>query len=304
MKSVSISDTPSRTTGATAQRTGDERVQTITTSVGPIQYYDTGSGPALLFVHGLFTNMHLWRKIIPELSRHFRCIVPTLPFGGHSLPVRDDVDLSPPALAALIFELIETLQPGEVTIVANDTGGALTQLALASRPDHPAIRGVVFTNCDAFEVFPPRRFVYLRWIAHLPVIPTLLAYQMRLDVIRRLPIAMGGLTRYRIPSDVLDLYLRPFVTDRRIRDNTLRTLRDVRPRYTVEAARSLHKFEKPVMLAWAPEDRLFPLSLARRLDAIFPNSRIELISDSGTFISEDQPEALIRVITNFVTTRS
>jgi pimeloyl-ACP methyl ester carboxylesterase len=269
-------------------------------STGPVQYYEAGTGEALLFVHGLFTNLHLWRKVVPALSAHYRCIVPTLPFGAHSLPVHEDADLSPPALGRLIFELIERLNLRDVTLIGNDTGGALIQLALAERPNDPAIRRVVLTNCDAFDVFPPRRFAYLRVVAHLPIVPDILAFQMRLDFVRRLPIALGSLTKYRIPSEILDLYLRPFVTDRRIRKDTVRILRDIRSHYTQTAAHKLAAVRCPVLLAWAPEDRLFPLRLAEGLAAIFPDSRVVFIADSGTFIMEDQPEELVRIVREFV----
>ena len=209
-------------------------------------------------------------------------------------------DLSPPALAALIFELIDGLKLNDVTIIANDTGGALTQIALAEQSDHPAVARLILTNCDAFEVFPPAVFVYLRWIARLPVLPTLLAWQMRLDFVRRLPLALGWLTKHRVPAGVLDFYTDPFVKNRAVRRNTTKILRDIRPKYTQAAARELHRFTKPVLFAWAPEDRLFPRSLAERLHAIFPDSRIVDIPDSGCFIAEDQPQALAAEVRKFV----
>ncbi len=277
----------------------DAQIRTLQTSVGPLEYCDIGTGSPLLFVHGLFTNMYLWRKIVPELSKFYRCIVPTLPFGGHTLPVRDDADLSPPALAGLLFEIIEQLELSDTTIIANDTGGALTQLALAERPEHPAIGRVIFTNCDAFEVFPPARFVYLRWLAHIPFAPTLLAFQMRLDLVRRLPIALGGLTKYRLSRETLERYAGPFAKNPRSRKNTTKILRDIRPHYTLEAAHKLSAFRRPVLFAWAPEDRLFPLSLAERLAAVFPESEIKVVADSGAFIPEDQPEALVSLVREF-----
>ncbi|MEQ9362620.1 MAG: alpha/beta fold hydrolase [Leptospirales bacterium] len=279
-------------------------IRTLETSVGTLQYYETGAGAPLLFVHGLFTNMHLWRKIVPELSRDYRCIVPTLPFGAHSVPVRDDVDLSPPALAGLLFEIIAGLGLKDVTLLANDTGGALTQLALAERPDHPAIAGAIFTNCDAFEVFPPARFLYLRWISYLPLIPTLLAWQMRFDIVRRLPIALGGLTKYRLSRESLEEYAGPFSKNARIRNNTTKIMRDIHPRYTRAAAKKLSSFRRPVLLAWAPEDKLFPLRLAEGLNDLFAESEIKLVADSGAFIPEDQPAALIAIVREFKATRA
>jgi pimeloyl-ACP methyl ester carboxylesterase len=65
-------------------------------------------------------------------------------------------DLSPPGLAAMIAEFIEQLQLREVTVVGNDTGGALCQILCANHPE--LIERLVLTNCDAFEHFPPIAF--------------------------------------------------------------------------------------------------------------------------------------------------
>lgn len=55
-----------------------------------------------------------------------------------------------------------------------------------------------------------------------------------------------------------------------------------------------------VLLAWAPEEKLFPISLAHRLQERLPNSTLRTIDDSYTFVPEDQPEELVKLILEFV----
>ena len=44
-------------------------------SAGPVEYTDTGGdGPVLLFVHGLLMSGTVWRKILDDLGRDFRCV--------------------------------------------------------------------------------------------------------------------------------------------------------------------------------------------------------------------------------------
>jgi pimeloyl-ACP methyl ester carboxylesterase len=73
----------------------------------------------------------------------------------------------------------------------------------------------------------------------------------------------------------------------------------VSPRYTNAAAEKLRTFDRPVLLAWAPEDRFFPLEDARRLAELFPDARIEEIADSYTFVSEDQPDRIAELVGAF-----
>jgi pimeloyl-ACP methyl ester carboxylesterase len=50
---------------------------------------------------------------------------------------------------------------------------------------------------------------------------------------------------------------------------------------------------------WATEDRVFPVSDARRLTELIPDARLELIEDSHTYIPEDQPDRLVEALVKF-----
>ena len=54
-----------------------------------------------------------------------------------------------------------------------------------------------------------------------------------------------------------------------------------------------------MLLAWAAEDRLFPLELAHRLAALLPHATVVTIQDSYTFVPEDQPELLAQLVVDF-----
>jgi pimeloyl-ACP methyl ester carboxylesterase len=276
------------------------RMNEIELTAGTIRYRDTGSGPPLVFVHGLLVDGTLWRKVTPALEGRFRCIVPDLPLGSHTVPMKADADLTPPGLARVIGELIERLDLRDVTIVANDTGGALTQILLASG-DTERIGRVVLTPSDAFDNFFPPMFRPLQWLAHVPGAVNAVIQTLRAPALRRLPLAYGWLAKRRIPNDVTRAWVRPCQTDRGVRRDTARVLKSVSSRYTKEAAERLPSFGRPVLLAWAPEDRFFPLEHARRLAELFPDARVEEIADSWTFVPEDQPERLAELVAGFAT---
>jgi pimeloyl-ACP methyl ester carboxylesterase len=74
----------------------------------------------------------------------------------------------------------------------------------------------------------------------------------------------------------------------------------VNNRYTLEAAEKLGDFDKPVLLAWADHDKVFPRKLAERLEQVLPNARLETVENSRAFVPEDQPERLAELILDFV----
>jgi len=77
-------------------------------------------------------------------------------------------------------------------------------------------------------------------------------------------------------------------------------MKDISPKYTMAAAQKFGEFERPVLIAWAKEDRILPVRDAVRLSETFPNARLELIEDSYTFVPEDQPARLASLIASFI----
>ncbi len=265
-----------------------------------IGYHDRGEGAPVVFVHGLLVNADLWRNVIPDvIEAGMRCIAPDWPLGAHETPMPNVVDLSPPGVARMLAGLMTALDLQDVTLVANDTGGALAQVLMASSMSHNRVQRVVLTPCDSFECFFPPVFNYLPRAALLPGAMWLLAQALRPHVLHRLPLTFGWLAKRPIPVDVMNSYLAPSRADPRIRRDLAHFLRGVHKRHTLNAARELHRFTAPVLLAWAAEDRLFPLSHAHRLAEILPNARVEAIPDSYTFVPEDQPTHLARLIIDF-----
>src|SRR5215831_15818835 len=98
----------------------------IELSAGTLDYEDTGdAGPVIVFLHGLMMEASLWTPTVADLSSRYRCVVPTLPLGAHRHAVRPDADVSLPGQARLVAEFLDRLGLTDVTLVGNDTGGAI-----------------------------------------------------------------------------------------------------------------------------------------------------------------------------------
>lgn len=277
-------------------------VNKVNLSAGPINYRDSGSGPPVVFVHGLLVNGTLWRKVVPPLEGKARCIVPDWPLGSHPEPMNADADLSPRGVARLVDAFLAALDLDDVTLVANDTGGAITQLLITEQPGR--VGRVVLTSCDCFDRFPPPIFRPLTLSARLPPLLNGAAQSMRLAPLRRLPIAFGWATERPIPDDVTGAWMRPVATDKRIRRDAAKHLRALDPKDTLAAADRLGSFDKPAIVAWGAQDRFFPVDYGRRLAERLPKGRFELIEGSGAFVPEDQPERVAELIGELVGPRS
>jgi pimeloyl-ACP methyl ester carboxylesterase len=270
---------------------------TVALPPGEVEYQDVGTGPPVVLLHGLLVDGSLWRSVVPLLARDHRVIVPELPLGCHRLPLRPDAPLAPPDVARLIAGLLAALDLEDVTLVGNDTGGALAQLVAAHHPDR--LGRLVLTPCDAYENFLPPMFKPLQVLAHAPLLFGAALQGMRLRPLRMTPLAYGGLMRTP-DAELVDGWVRAALASRASRRDVTKVLRGISKRQTLEAAERLRSFGRPVLLAWAPEDRFFKLRYAERLAAEIPGARLERIADARTFVPVDQPERTAELIAGFV----
>jgi len=277
---------------------GEEK--TVSLAGGTIAYRERGDGPPIVFVHGVGVNGDLWRGVVPALAGEHRCITPDLPLGSHSHPLRADADLSLPGLARIVADLLEALGLGDVTIVANDTGGAVAQWLVGHHGER--IARLVLTSCDAFEKFPPTPQRYLPAASRSRAAMWLVARSIQLGAVQRLPLAYGWTTQRPIDPRIMRSYTEPVARDAGVRRDLTRLLRATDTRYTHAAADALRRFEPPALVLWAANDKLFPHEHGRRLAELLPRGSYAEIADSRTFIPEDQPERLSAAVAEFLAT--
>lgn len=261
-----------------------------------IKAHLSGAGPAIVFVHGALVNANLWRKVVPRLEGFTRVSL-DLPLGSHLEPMPRHADMTGPGLADLIADALDALDLRDVTVVGNDTGGALTQILAVRRPER--IDRVVLTSCDAFENFPPRFFRIVLAPARLPGAIPLAFGGLRLRPLRRLPIAYGWLTHEPIDRDAEDSYVLPVLTRGAVRRDLRRLLGAIDPSQLLDAATKLGRFDRPALIAWSADDRFFPPEHAERLAKLLPDARLEWIDGARTFSPEDRPERLAELIRGF-----
>jgi pimeloyl-ACP methyl ester carboxylesterase len=287
------------TTNTVADRTWQAqwdalRTYRVNLPQGNVFYRDAGTGEVLLFVHGLFVNGALWRKMVPSLATRFRCIAPDLPLGGHPEAMDKKADLSPPGLARLIASFMEHLDLSDVTIIANDTGGAFAQIVMANHPQR--LSRLVLTNCDAYENFLPPLIRPLQVLGWIPGAAWLAAQVLRLRVVRWALFA--PICREASDDCVRISYTKP-LRNGAIRRDLKKVLRGIDNRHTLQAAKSFDRIDKPVLIAWGDKDLFFGKRYARRLAQSFPRARLETLRQSGALVPEDRPDELARLVMEF-----
>lgn len=275
--------------------TADQRKE-IDLPAGRIRYREAGSGKPIVFVHGYLVDGRLWDGVVDRLSDRFRCIAPDWPIGAQQIAMNPEADLTPPGIAAIISSFLEALGLDDVTIVGNDSGGAMSQILVTRHPQR--IGRLVLTNCDTHDNFPPGIFKAMPPLAKLPGGMTLLSLPFRSAAISRA--AFKPFTRKPIPAELVASWMAPAMNDKDIFRDLKKVTVDMNKRYTLAAAEQLRNSQLPILLTWAPGDKLFPLSYAERLATEAGNARIVEIPDANTFVSLDQPQRLSEEIAGFI----
>ena len=283
---------------------------TIDLPIGPVDYRDTGpsaaDAPVAVFVHGILVNSTLWDPVAEQLAdAGIRCILPDWPLGAHRRPASKDAELSPLTVAAAITDLLGALDLRDVVLVGSDTGGALCQLALRQLTQGTGthrVSGLVLTNCDAFEQFPPRYFGPLFTLARSPLAVWLLAQQTRLRAVRHSPLGFGPLLNRPRPAGLTRGWIQPLLDSAAIRHDLTRFARGLQGTELTEAATWLGRFQRPVRLVWGTRDKHFTLGLGRRLAAAFPLAQLDEVADATTFVSIDRPGAVVSAVQGVLAT--
>jgi pimeloyl-ACP methyl ester carboxylesterase len=272
----------------------------IELSAGTIDYLDTGGdGSVIVLVHGLMMDSTLWDAVVGQLSVDHRCVVPILPMGAHRRPMPEAADLSIPGIAKMVIELMIRLDLTDVTLVGNDTGGAIVQQVICTAPER--IGRIVLASCDAFDNFPPgltgKTIVLAGKLS--PTLFGLFMQQLRVRPIRRLPLAFGWLTKRG--DAVTASWIKPVLGQPGIRRDAVKVLRAiaVAPTLLVDLAAALPGFDRPALIVWATQDRVMPTEHGRSLAQIFPRGRLVEVNDSYTLIPLDQPARFAALVRGF-----
>lgn len=148
----------------------------------------------VVLLHGLLMDHTLWDRVLPLLPDSFTYLRPVLPLGAHRRPMRrPGTDLTLPGQVRIVVNFLDALGLQNVTLVHADWGGALF---LAARGLDQRISRLVILPCETFGNFPPGLpGRMLKFAKPIPGVLRLLARQLRISRLRRLPLLFGQMAR-------------------------------------------------------------------------------------------------------------
>lgn len=105
--------------------------------------------PVLFLLHGFPSSSHMFRNVIPNLSRHFHVIAPDLPgFGFSEIPRPQEFDYTFDNYSKLIFDFMQLLNIEKGSFYLFDYGAPILMRILTKRPQ--MIEMLIFQNGNIY----------------------------------------------------------------------------------------------------------------------------------------------------------
>ena len=233
----------------------DKHRSQVHTRSGPASYIDTGGpGRAVLFVHGIGTSSYLWRHVIEQLDSQRRCVAFDLPLHGQT-PAATGQDFSLPGLARFLTDCCEALELTDFNLVANDTGGAVSQVFAAGHPER--LHTLTLTNCEAHDNLPPKALLPTVLLARIGVFARIAPWLAR-DIRRARKMAGSGYQdTASLPDEIVRAWMEPLLGTRESARQFQRLMISLHARDLLAAEPALARLQVPTLIVWGTGDKFF-----------------------------------------------
>ena len=260
-----------------------------------LRFQKIGSGPPLLLIHTIWTQLEYFRSLAPLLARSHTVYAIDLPGHGHS-PIDPSASFDEPYFRQAVIRLIEELDLSAVTVVGESIGGTLALTVAAALPQR--VKRVYAINPYDYETRYGDGIRRGNWFANFIIgslqIPVLGAMNASLENKMVLGKIMGGGYHdpRKLPADLLaefnEVAHRPGY--KRIARKVLagwRSWSNARDYY--------RQISAPVTLIYGDSDWSRP-NERERTRSLIPASQMVTLKNTGHFSAVENPSELARVI--------
>ena len=270
-------------------------IQTTVIDGNTIRYIKTGKGPTLVLLHTLRTQLDIFEKLVPLLSKSFT--VYALDYPGHGFSDIPETDYDPDLFVRTVEGFLDKLDLKDVTLAGISIGGAIPLIVAANH--NPRVKKVIAINpydyARGMGIARANGWAWLTFnVARVPVLGETVMRLRNQFIEQR--ILQGGVANPESITPGFGAQVRASG----FRPNHYRAfLNLLRHAYKWDEARQRYgEINLPVLVIYGDQDWSRQEERRRTVQAI-PGARVETVADGGHFLSLDQPERLAELIKSF-----
>jgi pimeloyl-ACP methyl ester carboxylesterase len=246
-----------------------------------IHYWDVGSGPVVVLVHGLGSRKEDWLPVVEPLSKNYRLLIPDqIGFGHSDKPL---LDYSIQTYVDFLNEFLRDLKVEKASFVGESLGGwicGLYAVELSAGAHLVPIEKLILVDAAGLKQDKP--------------IPDL--NPSSLAATRTMMQAIFFDTSW-----LDDNTLRKIFADRMARQDTY-TVHSILSNPALGAERlddKLANIKVPTLVLWGKQDSLLPISSGERYSAGIAGARLVSFDKCGHIPAAEQSEAFLSTVTSF-----
>ncbi len=259
-------------------------------------YEEQGEGPPLLLIHGFGASTYTWRQIAPELARDHRVIAVDMKgFGQSDKPF--DENYSVFDQAELLTQLILDRDLRDLTVVGHSFGGGVA-LVLAL-DENERLKGRITKLVLLDSIAYPQDIPMFFRMLDMPVFSHVGVRMVPPAVQTRIALQIAYLDNSKIEDEEVETYAAPLRTAAG-KHAIIHSARQIVPEGIEELSRRYKSIEQPTLILWCDHDRIVPLDVGLKLRRTLPNATLKLVDECGHMPHEEQPEATLGLLRDFL----
>jgi len=262
---------------------------------GRMHYVDEGQGPPVVFVHGNPTWSFMFRNMIRDLSLKHRCIaMDHIGFGLSDKP--EHFGYTPELHARNLAKLIEHLGIPRFTLVVHGSGGPIGMSYAVENAAH--VTNVIVMNSWMWSLKEnPQAKKYDRGVSN-----PFGRLNFMMSNPASLVISKAIVDKLKFPDKIYEQYKKPFESSKE-RMGPYGLAKGMMGTSVWQHglwARREVLADKPALIIWGMQDRLFTPDLLGRWQSIFPGAKVEKLPNCGHFVCEEGAKAVEAVVYMFM----
>lgn len=266
----------------------------VTINGNLIHYIDEGKGETILFCHPPVTSSFMYRNIIKELSKNFRCIALDFPgFGLSEVAPESDYTQSINSQAEVVKGFADALHLQSVYLLMQECGGHAAIKVFIQQPEK--LKGLILTDTIIFPVSGYPRIKTMLSLINGRIfnfINTNFNFLIR-------AMTKFGINNRKLSAEERNTYKAMFGTKEIRRTSTHMLYQLITEEKLLSQIQTAFEntFNKiPALLIYGEKDPLNKLGVAKRINDLLPNSELRLLKGEGHFPHEGEPEKMSELI--------
>jgi pimeloyl-ACP methyl ester carboxylesterase len=242
-----------------------------------IDYYDSGDGDAVVFLHGWGTDHRSFFRFLEGMSGFFRAVAPDLPgFGGSDEPPSG---WSVGDYADFVSDFLKELGISDAVMIGHSFGGRVL-IKLASVTGQIGISKAVLVGSAGIRGGKARGSLRSYFYRAVKRVISVNALSKRFPLLLEKWRTINGSADYRNASP-------------RMRECLVKAVNE-------DLTPHLPDIKCPTLLIWGENDTSTPLSDARVMERLIPDAGLVVLKNAGHYPFLDQSYAFGRVLDSFL----